>query len=427
MGRATRGYRGYRKSTPNVRPVRKVELSEKHTKGRLAAVMILLVIAAGAFAYALHGLLQSDGGWTEIEASSSADTNCSEDFLFEYQIGASGTDATAEQKALTLLYTDAAVTAYELFCNDATFEGVTNVRSINDHPNEELVVDDALYAALGRFVSSGRRELYLAPVYSDYDNLFYCNDDSETVWYDGAQNEEVRAYYEAVCAYAADSASVEIKLLGDGKVKLSVSEEYLAFAEENGITDFIDFYWTKNAFIADYFADVLTENGYTLGTISSCDGFIRSLDDSGTSYSYNIYDRQGDVIYPAARLDYGGARSIVFLHNYQTSEHERYRYYTMSDGSILTQYLDAADGLCRSAANNMVFYSESLGCAETLLAAIPVYIAEDVDADAVSALADGGIETIYCADSVIYYTEDGATFGDVYDGDGAAYEIKLLP
>lgn len=423
MGRETRGFR---RSEPNVKPVQKVELSEKHITLRIIAVVVLLFVAACAFANAFAGLLGSGSGWTAIEVSSSADTNCGDDFIFQYQVGVSGTDATAEQKALTLLYTDAAVTAYELFCNDTTFDGVTNIRDINDHPNEELTVDDALYTALSQFVSSGRRELYLAPVYSDYDNLFYCNDDSETVNYDGGQNDEVREDYAAVCAYAVDPAMVDLELLGDGKVKLSVSEEYLAFAEENGIADFIDFYWMKNAFIADYLADVLTENGYTLGTISSCDGFIRNLDDSGTSYSYNIYDRQGDTVYPAAQMDYTGARSIVFFHNYPTSEREQYHYYTMRDGTILTQYLGVSDGLCRSAVNNMVFYSESLGCAGTLLAALPVYIADSLDTDAVSALSDDGMESVYCADGVIYCTEDGVTLNDVYAKDGVEYKTAFL-
>lgn len=36
-----------------------------------------------------------------------------------------------------------------------------------------------------------------------------------------------------------------VELLGGNQVKLSVSDDYLAFAEKNFISDFIDFSWMK--------------------------------------------------------------------------------------------------------------------------------------------------------------------------------------
>ena len=107
MGRTVRG--GSRNHTPNVRPVQKVELSEKNTRQRLIAVIVLLVIASGAFMYALNGLMSNDSGWTNIEASSSAEIHCGDDYIFRYYVGAAGVNATAEKKALTLLYTDSIV------------------------------------------------------------------------------------------------------------------------------------------------------------------------------------------------------------------------------------------------------------------------------------------------------------------------------
>ena len=145
MGRTVRG--GNRNHTPNVRPVQKVELSEKNTRQRLIAVIVLLVIASGAFMYALNGLMSNDSGWTNIEASSSAEIHCGDDFIFQYYVGAAGVNATAEKKALTLLYTDSIVKAYKMFSMDESFEGITNVYDLNRHPNETMVVDDALYHA----------------------------------------------------------------------------------------------------------------------------------------------------------------------------------------------------------------------------------------------------------------------------------------
>ena len=192
-----------------------------------------LIVASGAFIYALNGLMSNDSGWTSIEASSSAETNCGDDFIFQYYVGAAGVDATAERKALTLLYTDALVKAYEVFHNDEAFEGVNNIYEINQHPNEELTVDPVLYGAFETVAEYGRREIYLAPVYLEYKNLFFCNDDSETFHYDAEQNADVRTYFGEIAAYANDPSMVNVELLGDNRLKLHVSEEYLAYAKEN--------------------------------------------------------------------------------------------------------------------------------------------------------------------------------------------------
>ena len=437
MSRTTRG--GSRNHTPNVRPVQRIELSERNTKQRLAAVIICLVIASAAFVYALNGLMKNDSGWTNIEVSSSADINCGEDFIFQYKIGVSGMDATAEKKALTLLYTDAAVKAYQNFQNDETFEGVTSVYDINQHPNEELTVDPILYQAFEIFAYTGRRELYLAPIYREYDNLFFCNDDAETVSFDAYQNTEVAAYFSEITAYTNDPEMVNLELLGDNRVRLFVSDDYLKFAKENYISDFIDFSWMRNAFIIDYLADVMSQNGYTLGTITSSDGFTRNLDKNSAgkaeleseeqnngAYSFNIYDRQKQVIYPAAVMEYSGAMSIVSLHNYPMSDKEAYDYYEFKNGEIRTRYIDTKDGLCKSAVNNIVAYSEDQGCVITLFKVIPVYIADSVDPDLVSYLAGDGIGLIYGKDSTLYYNDPDLKLSELYNKDGVTYTTKLV-
>lgn len=422
MGRTVRG-RGH---TPYVRPVQKVELSEKHVKQRFFAVMILLIIGSCAFVYALNGLMGSESGWTEIKVSSSADINCGEDFIFRYNIGNAGVSASAESKALTLLYTEASQKAYKMFNNDASYEGITSVYDINQKPNQELVVDEALYHAFELMQRSGRRELYLAPVYAEYDNLFFCSDDSETVNYDAYRNEDVKDYFSEVIQYAGSPEMINLELLGDNKVILHVSEEYLAYAKQNYISDFIDFYWMKNAFITDYLADVMVQNGYTFGSVSSYDGFTRNLDDRGTTYSYNIYDRQQNTVYPAALMNYSGAKSIVSLRNYAMSEKDKYHYYEFRNGEIRTPYIDAEDGLCRTARNNIVSYSDSRTCAEILLQLIPVYITDTWEPDAVKTLRNDGTDSIYCEDGILYYTDDKLDLTDFYHKEQVIYKAEYV-
>lgn len=406
---------------PVVRPVIKAELSEKNSKRRLIVVIVLILLATSAFTYGIVSYLGKESGWTTIVAKSASERNCSDEFVFQYCLGASGASATAEGKEIQLLYTDATVKAYQLFNTDETFDDVHNMAYLNQHPNEEVKVDDVLYQAFYLLEKSGNRSLYLGPVYEVYDGLFSCTEDYMTADYDPQQNDEAASFVEQVSAFSSNSDAIQIELLGNDKVKLKVSDEYLAFAKENEVTDYIDFYWMKNAFIIDYLADVMIQNNYTLGSISSYNGFVRNLDESGNSYSYNLYDREENTIYGAGVMDYTGAKSIVYLRNYRMTEVDDQYFYEFENGEIRNAYLDAADGKSKTSLNNLVCYATDQTCTQILLHMMPVYISDSFDASALSAWVNEGIYSIYCTDHTIFYNEDGLKIHDLYEKDGVTY------
>lgn len=79
------------------KPVKRIELFEKYPKGRLILTILLILIGVGALGYSLIGYLTADTGWTTIEAASS-ELNCSDELIFQYDIGAGELPATAEKK-----------------------------------------------------------------------------------------------------------------------------------------------------------------------------------------------------------------------------------------------------------------------------------------------------------------------------------------
>ena len=405
--------------------VERIELSNDHIMWRLAAVIFLMLFGAGALVYAIVGFISADAGWQRIEANSSAETNCSGDFVLLYNIGAGDTSANAEMKALKAAYTDAAVRAYQLYTGDAGFDGVHNVYYLNRHPNEAVDVDSELYQAFSLVQRYENRLLYLAPVYSVFDNIFYCDTDTDLADFDPLLNDGLRADFAVMAAYARDPASVDLRLLGDNRVMLYVSDEYLAYAGAEGIEDFIDFYWMKNAFIADYLADALVSAGYTFGAISSYDGFVRNLDNvSDTAYSFNIFDRAEQSSRVAAVMEYTGRRSIVFLRDFPLNSQDYQHYYRLSNGETRTAYLDAADGLSRSALNALVSYSSDLGCAGILLRLVPIYIAEHFNEAAVAALTENGLYCVYCRDGTVCYNDPSLVLSQLYAGEDMTYSAS---
>lgn len=395
---------------PQVRPVEKIELSEKHSKRRFYLTILFLVIGAIALVHALLVYLSKDSGWIEIRANSTQELNVSEDFVFLYELGAGEQSATAENKALAIIYSDICEQAYMMFSADSAYVELNNVYSINHNPNQVITVEDGLYHALETVQQHSDRKIYLGPVYAAYDDIFFCQEDAQAAEFDPYQNAETAAYYAETAVFAQDPSAVNIELLGENQVRLKVSDEYLSYAEANGITDFIDFSWMKNAFIADFIAQTLIEKGYTHGSISSYDGFVRNLDDRGTSYSFGIYHRDGNFVDQTAVMDYVGPMSIVCMRNYMMSEKDQAHYYEYDGGEIRTFYLDITDGKCYSAINELVCYSKNAGCADVLLQVSPLYITEEWDPDAVNALADTGIDSVYVNDGKVICTSETELF-----------------
>ena len=156
----------------------------------------------------------------------------------------------------------------------------------------------------------------------------------------------------------------------------------------------------RNAFIADYIADTLSDAGYTRGAIISDDGFMRCLDsETGAEYSFTFSHRDGTTVTNIATLQFSGTVSIAYLHDYPLAGGDSGGYYVYDDGTVRSAYLDPADGLDRACIPELAAYSFDGGCAALALKLAPVFISDHFNLDALESLANEGI--------TVYYTENG--------------------
>lgn len=392
-----------RKSAPNDRPVIDktihIPLPENKLKLRTALVIALIVLAVASFAFGVNSLVGTDAGMAEITVLS-GEMNAGDDFTFYYNLGFGGADATDERREVRSLYSQAATDALEIFSSDVEAEGGGNLYYLNSRPNEDVAVDGALYSALEQLEGSGTRYHYLAPLYEQYYAMFNSASDPEAAEYDPRLNDAQAEFFSQIAAFASDSGEIALELLGDNKVRLHVSEEYMRFAEANGVTTFIDLTWMKNAFIADYIAQELIDAGYTHGALISDDGFMRCLDDeTGAEYSFTFSHRDGTTITNLSTLQFSGTVSIAYLHDYPLESGNSGGYYLYSDGTLRSAFLDTADGLDRSCVPELAAYSFEDGCAGLALRLAPVFISSDLDMNELAELEKDGI--------TVYYTQDG--------------------
>lgn len=396
----------------NLRPITRVEISDKNRTIRIIAAILFLVVGGVALTSGIMSLLNKDTGWQQVQVTTQ-ERSCSENFILQYNFSGSGAEATAVNSKLQAAYGDACVKAYQLFTADESIEGVQNVYYVNHHPNEVITVDPTLYAAFEKL--EGTPWLYLGPAYAHYYNVILNTSEALVDELDPALSEDAKNYVGKIAEFAADKNAVNLELLNDYQVILHVSDEYLEFAQTEEIETFIDFAYLTNAFTIDFLADALIAQDLTDGYIVSVDGYTRNLD-SQNSFNFNIFDRVADLVYPAAVMEYHGPISLVFLKDYPTAESDAG--YRAREDRFLHLFVDPVDGMYRTSVENLVSYSYDGGCADVLLKMLPSFVG---DAFAVPE----GVFSVWCEEEGICYNDESVCFHSLLKSENMSYRTVL--
>lgn len=416
MGRYARDRR-----PPDLKPVERVAVTEEHFGRRMVLFLLCLVIGVSGLSYGVYSLLSTDPGWVVVEVSS-GETNCGGEFTFEYLLDQGGLAGSEVIRNVRAVYSDAAVKAYRLFTTAESFEDLHNLRYINEHPNQDIVVDPVLYQAFETVQKQESRAVYQGILNSFYQDLFFCQEDWETFDFDPIQNPEAAELYRELASFAADPAHAQVQLLGENTLRLNLSEEYRQYAGELGRDCYLDFGWLRNAFAADFLAETLLDQGYTTGVLTSYDGYTRSLGGAVGNYGYNLFDWYEGRAVKAVRILFDEPMSLVNFRTFPLQEEDEGRTYVMANGELRHGYLDASDGICRAAMNAMLVYSQESGCAEIALKAAPVFIADDLDQQGLRILQQDGMEIVAATDGVILHSQKDLALDELYTGEtGGAY------
>lgn len=354
----------------------RLEVSQENVTLRLLALGAALLVAALSFGYAINNMLQAPTGWQTVEACNSK-TGITQQFTLTYNIGADGRNATKERKAVSAIFTESLDHAYRVLSNreDSQYTGLA---ALNASPNREITVDPLLYAALRTVEETGTRQPYFAPLFEHYNSLFTADSDEAAAEWDPELTESVGEYVRELAAYANDPAMIQVTLLSENRVRLDVSEEYLAYAKENELTSFVDFGYLLNAFLCDAAADALAENGYTGGILSSFDGYARAL--CGDALTVSLYDMSDGKIVRVGEGDYHGPAALVVCRSFPLNSQDQSNYHCYADGTIRAPYI-GRDGLLRAAASSLTALERQGSAATLALKATEAFAAETLEED----------------------------------------------
>lgn len=409
---------------PVPKPVEQVSLSAKHLTLRILLLVLAIGVAATAFTLAFRELIHGNDGWQTVTASSATLPACAGDLTLRYYFGSTGESSRSEMRNVTKIYTEACETVWRLYDAGQQYDGVYNLAYLNAHPNEEVPVEEVLYETFALLNRCDSSYAFLAPLIPEYTNLFSSGDDTVAAEYDPMRNKEVAELFGKICKYV-QSGDISLRLNEETHTaRLEISEEYLAFARENGISAFVDLWWMQGAFSVDYIAKTLTEKGYPNGYLSSAEGFSSTLGQTGT-LTASVFDHADGNRYEVAQVSFEGPVHSVYLHAQPDSETDRSYRYAYADGSVTTAYLSPADGCSRAALPDLLSYSRTAGCAEILLRLLPIYTAAEADETAFSGLSeDAAIESVWCRSRTIRYTDDTCTFSELYQNGTVSYRTE---
>ena len=394
------------------KPITRVEISEKNKTLRIVAAVLLLVIGTLGITAGIMSLLNKETGWQTVQLSLQ-ERNCSENFVLQYNFAGSGAEATAVNNQLQAAYGEACVKAYQLYTPDEEIAGVNNMYYVNHNPNEIITVDPLLYQSFEKLQDTPW--LYMGPVHAYYYNLILNTEDALIPEMDPMTSEVAAAYVAQLAEFAADRNHVYLELLENNQVRLSVSQEYLDFAAEEEIENFLDFGYLTNAFIIDFLADVLTEKGLTNGYLASVDGFTRNLD-AAHKFSFNIFDRVDDTVYPAGVMEYRGPISIVFLKDYALAASDIC--YRANGDHIVHMFADPKDGIYKTSRPNLVSYSYNQTCVDVLLNMLPSFVADE-------ATLPQGVYSVWCEDGMIFNNDEKVSFHTLLKSEQISYNAAL--
>ncbi len=418
-----------------------LEVDRRNAKTRLIFVISFILLAAISFAVAMGLISHRSAGWAEVTADDGRN-GISSGFVLYYLLGDADMSATKEYKAVRRCYTEACLEASAAFDPSSEHGGRGgNLATLNGNPNTKVSISPGLYSALELIRDSGSRDLYLGPVYYDYWLLVNSTADETAALYDPSRSDAAADFCARAASFAADSGKIDIELYPDCQAVLRVSEDYLAFARDWGVSEFVSLGWMRNAFAADLIAERLVSEGFTNGVLSSLDGSSRSLGvdavltrpvtglapagESGTErpvtlaeLSYGGLTRKAAVsvsTLPSSAAAAGGSRSYVY-----------------SNGEAVNSYVCSGTGRCASDFGTVLCCSDTDGCAvlalklSSALGRLPARAAQERTSLAAELTYAGIGSFVYPFGLEVVYSDPGATFVSLYSDGKRTAEPSLF-
>ena len=399
----------------------KVKKSVISGKALIAIIAVSVILLAAVITTVILVTRGNDGsaGWQEVTAQD-VDKDFSERFILNYDVDEKN---GADYDTISKLYGSKLSRLYSIFYDTSDETDIKGLSYLNARIGLETEVEPELYHAFELCLNHGDRLFTLGPVFEYYNKIFESARDSAAALYDPHKNSNSENICMQLMSYASDDNFISVTLYGENRVLINVSSEYSELMSDLRLKSYVGFGWLTDAFIVDEIADAFTSEGYTHGSISSYDGFIRNMTTDNSDYSFGLYDLYRDNVYLAASISYKGALSTVNYKKFSMNDIDGKYLYSYGGGDVAHRYVDAETGQYLAACDSMLFHAKEMGCADLALSTYSQYVREVEDKEAISELLELGIGAVYCDGTNIIHTSDDISIHDLYSSDSVNYTV----
>ena len=250
---------------------------------RFILFLCFALLAVGSFTWGVVQLGHKESGYQTIETSDAhGDVLFRSGLTLRYWAEGSSADIRDLTERVGQVYSDSLYENLRLLDPDQTYEGVTNLASLNAAPGEALPVPERLAAvlsdALEKTVADIGYSALSGPLYREWRNLLYLEDPEP---FDPLNNpEEAERLRSLTSALRIPDAASLMLSEADGQTAacLQVSPELVALMDSLELTaPVLDLALLHDAYLMDLVAEDLLAAGYDQGVLYSRSGLTRCL------------------------------------------------------------------------------------------------------------------------------------------------------
>ena len=310
-----------------------IEVSDKHVPLRIVGFVLALLLAVGAFSFAVTRLGHKESGYYTVEAAErEALPYYARGITLRYHCTGGSDEIKALLQGLKAAYTEALLQSYELLDAENTYPNLNNLASINEQAGSPVKLEPELFTLLADAWDKTQQNrgysMLAGPFYAEWNSVRILEDAAD---FDPLLNEDERERLTELAALTADRAAVRLELdEATQSVTLQVDETVQRRLKELEYTGpILDLNLLREAYLLQLTAARLEEKGCS-------DGYLRT--DSGLSLalsglqegSFCLYGHDGEYAVPAATATAKGGQACSLMHVFPYTD-AQFGYYTVED------------------------------------------------------------------------------------------------
>ena len=304
------------------------KVSDKHITLRLILFILALIIGVGAFGFGIYQITNRKTGYYEIKATADETApTYSNGYSFYCYIDGGSNEIKSNLSKIGSLYSESLGRIVRLLDPTDTYEGYTNLATLNEHPNEDVRLPAELYEIL-----ADAQERTKDDAFSIFDGALWGLWQQLLFLEDAEPFDPVNDAYSAERLLAAKNAALPedaVRLvLADADshtARLEVSDAYRAVMEQYEIeTPIVDLGVLREAYTLRYVYQKLTENGLVKGYLRTESGLCMMLPETETG-AVAVFGYADEEPKKAVDLQLGHGDAACVLRAFSLGEPGYYR------------------------------------------------------------------------------------------------------